>query len=44
MNKYQENQMLNGFRKQCNNLEEQIKEIEKETQKLRQEKLNSNKI
>jgi hypothetical protein len=40
MNKYQENQMLNGFRKQCYSLEEQIKEIEKETQKLRQEKLN----
>ena len=40
MNKDQENQKLKGFRNQTYNLEEQIKIIEKETQKLRQEKLN----
>ena len=34
MNKYQENMILNGFRKQCYNLEEQVKDIEKETQKF----------
>ena len=40
MNKYQENMILNGFRKQCYNLEEQVKDIEKETQKLKQEKID----
>ena len=40
MKKYQENQTLNGFRKQCYNLEEQLKEIEKDMKKLNQEKLD----
>lgn len=40
MNQYSENQTLKGFRKQCYNLEEQIKEIENETQKLNEEKMN----
>ena len=38
MNQYQENQTLKVFRKQCFNLEEQIKHIEKEMQKLKEEK------
>ena len=38
MNQYQENQTLKGFRKQCFNLEEQMKQIENEMQKLKEEK------
>ncbi len=40
MNKSQENHDLKGFRKQCFMLEEKMKEIEKEVQKLNKEKLN----
>jgi hypothetical protein len=39
MNKSQENHDLKGFRKQCFMLEEKMKEIEKEVQKLNKEKL-----
>ena len=40
MNKSQENHDLKSFRKQCFMLEEKMKEIEKEVQKLNKEKLN----
>ena len=39
MNKLQENHDLKGFRKECFMLEEKMKEIEKEVQKLNKEKL-----
>ena len=40
MNKTQENSELKGFRRQCFELEEQMKGIEKEIQKLNKEKLD----
>ena len=38
MNQYQENKTLKVFRKQCFNLEEQMRHIENEMQKLKEEK------
>jgi len=40
MNKTKENSDLKGFRRQCFDLEEQMKQIEKEIQKLNKEKLD----